>query len=164
MGKVKTFISQEKLRSDLAIDIHDLDSGMMQQASLYSYYGTQYAKAQLQADRLKSMLELTEARLDKEIRRELSESGTKKTEGAIAAEIKMDDRYIEANNSYLEAKMVASMAKTTSESFMQRRDMLIQIGKDQREDRKGELRITSAKNHTDSMKEAAMSRIRQDRS
>lgn len=135
--KVLAFINQTALKEDLAFSPNTIDDAMMTQASLFAHYATQAAKAQLQADRLKSQVELVEAMIDKEIRDEANDLSKKITEALVEKSIRLDARYQEAVNNYNEAKMVATMTKSVTEAFTQRRDMLVQIGKDLREERGG---------------------------
>lgn len=135
--KVLAFINQTALKEDLSFSPNTIDDAMMTQASLFAHYATQAAKAQLQADRLKSQVELIEALIDKEIRDEAADSGRKITEALVEKTIRLDSRYQDAVSNYNEAKMVATMTKSVTEAFTQRRDMLVQIGKDLREERSG---------------------------
>lgn len=160
-NQVKTFISQTQLQSDLSFSHNSLDDAMMRQASLYAHYGTQSAKAQLQADRMKNQMELVEAQIDKELREEAAAEGKKITEAQIEKAIRLDSRYQRAVSRYNESKMVASMTKTTTEAFTQRRDMLVQIGKDLREERLGEVRVRASQDRVESLKDRAVETIRQ---
>lgn len=155
-GKVLTFISQEQLKSDLSFSPNTLDDAMMTQPGLFAHYATQSAKAQLQCDRMKSQLELVEAMLDKEIRDQANENSQKITEALVEKTIKRDPRYQEAVSNYNEAKMVASLTRSVTDAFVQRRDMLVQIGKDLREERAGSLVQTRVEN----AKETAMAAMK----
>lgn len=157
---IKTFIRQSELQEDLKFSEHNIDDAMMNQASLYSHYATQGAKAQLQADRCKSQLELIEALIDKELRDEAAENGTKITEAALTKAVKLDSRYQKAVANVSESKMIASMTKSTTEAFGQRRDMLVQIGKDLREERLGELRIRANTERMGDLKETALLKMK----
>lgn len=157
---IKTFIKQSELKADLAFSVNRLDDAMMNQASLFSHYANQAAKAQLQADRMKNELELVEALIDKELRDEAAESGQKITEALLAKQIRLDPRYQQALKNSSEAKMIAQMTKSTTEAFSQRRDMLVQIGKDLREERLGDLKIKQGASRVEQLKEAALSSMK----
>jgi hypothetical protein len=157
---VKTFNTQAKLLEDLSFSQNNLDDAMMNQASLFSYYATNSAKAGLQSDRLKVEVEYIEALIHKDLHEQAIANGSKITEAAITKMIKLDSRYMEAISNYNTAKMVAAAAKSTTEAFSQRRDMLIQIGKDQREDRLGEIRISAGNEAIDSLKRRALESVK----
>jgi len=156
---VKTFIKQSQLKEDLTFSQHNLNDAMMNQASLYSFYSSCSAKAQLQADRMKVEVERVEAQIDNELREEANQDGKKVTEALLAKQIRLDPRYQRAVSNHNEAKMVASMTKSTTDAFAQRRDMLVQLGKDQREERLGELRERANQERMTDLKDAAMSKV-----
>lgn len=158
-AKVKTFIRQSELSEDISFSQNNLDSAMMSQPSMFSRYSMVAAKAALQADTFKVALERIEATIDKELRDAAIADGVKTTESGITKSTKLDPRYAKAVQDYNEAKMVAAATKSTTEAFSQRRDMLIQIGKDQREDRLGELRISAGKERMSDLVSEAKSKV-----
>lgn len=156
---VNTFIKQSKLTEDLAFSEHNLNDAMMNQASLFSYYASTSAKAQLQCDRLKTKLDYINATIDVELREEAAATGTKVTETLLSNKIKLDPRYVKSIAHYNESKAIAAMLKSTTEAFQQRRDMLVQIGKDAREDRLGELRIKANSERMDGIKQTVKAAV-----
>jgi len=156
---VKTFIKQSELASDIAFSEFNIDEAMMSQAAMFSRYANVSAQASLQSDRLKTRLEYVEAVIHKEFHDQAVETKTKVTEAGITKMTKLDTRYQKAAKDYNEAKMVAAAAKSTVEAFTHRRDMLVQIGKGQREDRLGDLRIKERADRIQSLRESAMSKV-----
>ena len=156
---VKTFVKQSDLALDLAFSEHNLNDAMMNQASLFSFYASTSAKAQLQCDRLKTTLDHITATIDVELREDAVATGTKVTETLISNKIKLDPRYMKAIAYYNESKAIAAMCKSTTEAFQQRRDMLVQIGKDAREDRLGEIRIKANTERMDGIKQTVKAAV-----
>lgn len=140
---VKIFINPVAFKEDVSINMADLDGAFMTQASLFAHYGMQAAKAAEQMDNLKLLLDVTEAKLSVEHRDDLMSTPGKVTEAMIASAVMTDPRYIRVRKGYNESKGVLEMLKASTEAFRQRRDMLIQLGTNAREERKGEIFIKS---------------------
>jgi len=140
---VRVFINPEQFKEDVSINLSDLNGCFLEQASLFAHYGMMAAKASEQADNLKMMLEIKEAQLNTEHRERLLIFGGKVTEQMVTNAVLTDTRYIKVRKAYNEAKGVLEMLKTAPEAFRQRRDMLIQIGTNAREEMKGDLFMKS---------------------
>lgn len=138
---IDNMIDPKKLRADLEIDQIQLDTCMMRQPGLFAYYASLHAKAEHQFAKLEQLLEIHEARIDKEIRNRGASAGMKVTEAQIKAEILADPRYIKYKTAANEARMVMTLCKSGTEAFRHRRDMLIQVGFNQREENKGAPRV-----------------------
>jgi hypothetical protein len=128
----------EQMMKDVAFSPEDLDSAYINQASLYAYYAEQSRIATKKMDNFKLRIDAVEAELDKQIRNEAAESGTKITEKAIEQNILRDEKYVKAVMSYNDAKAVSQMLRDILDAFKQRKDMLIQVGLTRRD----ELRVT----------------------
>lgn len=151
---VKPYVDPEQLQSDLSFTLEDLDSANMEQASLYAHYAELYVRAQYQYDSTKAAQEIIEAKLDQEIRDLLAADPKKKiTEGVVAAEIKRHPKYLQTVKAVNESRMYMALAKESLEAFKQRRDMLVQVGVQRREEMKGDLLIKSKHAELDAMKE-----------
>lgn len=140
-GPLETFIDADQLQRDLHFTESSITVGMTRQASLFAHYSTLAAQAKYQADRCKQQVELVYANLDQQLRDDLTTSGTKFTEKVIEAMIQKDSTYQSAQSRAFEAKAVASMVETAADSFRHRKDMLIQVGADLRQQRDGEMRM-----------------------
>jgi len=136
---VKMPFVAETLHVDLEIKPAELDAAFRGQASLFAHYGEKHVEMMRQEARAKMMLEVTEAKLDKQLRDEAAAASAKITEKQIEQAIARTGDYVKALNAYNEAKAAAELAKVGVEAFRQRRDMLIQIGANDRQEMKGDL-------------------------
>jgi hypothetical protein len=141
---VRKLVNPEELAKDISFSDTDLTTAMIEQPSLFIHYGGLSARAQKQADDIKILLEVTEAKLDKQIRDTAAETGEKITEAAIKQQIARHPRIVQINKALNEARMIQELCKTACEAFRQRRDMLVQIGATAREEMKGEVAVRSA--------------------
>lgn len=151
----------KQLQKDLAFNEHNLDDAFMSQSGMFAHYSGVAHRAARRHDQLSQQVKLVEAKLDQEIRQEASSSGEKLTEAAIKNRILLDPRHRKITERMLDAKAVAGMTKDACESFKQRRDMLIQIGANVREEHKGEMRMKAARESQDDMKDRALARMNQ---
>lgn len=146
-----------KLKKDISFSEHDLDGAMTEQASLYSYYSSLSAKAQLQTDRAKHSMEIIEARLYHQYRNK--HKGEKITESFIQKMVMIDKKYVAAVKRYNDAKMIGSLCKEATESFRHRRDMLTQISKWRLEENKGEMFLKGVSSSMEDKKKSVLDRI-----
>lgn len=138
---VNDFIDVDQYRKDIDPDNLDLSYSMMRQAGLFAYYSTQAAKAQHQMDKMEQMEEIVMARLDRKERDTASAAGTKITEAQIKALIALEPKAIAVRSAVNRAREIASICKSSADAFRHRRDMLIQLAFNGREEKKGELRL-----------------------
>lgn len=139
---IKKFIDRTKLRADLEVDEHSIDDAMFKQSGLTAFYGELLADAQEQLSRAKLRLETTEAMLYKTYRKvALADKENKATEKSLAADVAADRRMITAKKDVILAQEEVDRVKIAVEALKQRRDMLVQLNKNQLEDMKGELRL-----------------------
>ena len=150
-SNLKTFIKAEQLQADLDFSQLSLSNAQMRQASLFAHYSMLAHQAQFQADRAYQQVDLLEAQLDQKYRDAFTTSGTKVTENVIKSAIIKDERYQAAMLRKHEAKAIAEMVKSASDSFRHRRDMISVMSYDTREERKGEMRTMAV---SESRKEA----------
>ncbi|MET2951256.1 hypothetical protein ABXV18_24550 [Vibrio owensii] len=155
---LRQYVDPIQLKKDITFSDHDLDDAMAKQASLYSYYASQAAKAQLQADRAKHDMEIVEAKLYHEVRNK--HKGEKVTESFITKGVMIDKRYRASVKRYNDARMIADMAKQATEALRHRRDMLVQVSKHHLEGFKGELFLKGKEAERSDMKESALETIR----
>lgn len=134
---LSTFIDELQLRQDLEFTEATISMAMTRQAPLFAHYSTLAHKAQYQADRAKQQVDLVEAQLDQAYRDKFISEGVKASENMVKAAITRDAAYQEAQNKRHEAQAIAEMVKSAADSFRHRRDMLIQVGADLREEKKG---------------------------
>ncbi len=109
----------------------------------YSYYASLFAKAEAQYDRLCNAQDIIEAKLDKMVRKELHDAGGKVTENAVRNAVVIDSRMIEVVRLVREAKEQVTCLKGACEALKQRRDALLNLAWNLREELKGNPTITN---------------------
>lgn len=142
----------QQLIRDTSISPEDLDSAFISQASLFAFYAEQSRIANKKVDNFKMRIDMVEAELDKEIRDEAALTSSKITEKSIEQEIKRSERYQKAVMSYNDAKAMAQLLRDSLDALKQRKDMLIQLGNNQREEFRSKL-LMNEKPTQDEMKE-----------
>jgi len=138
-------ITATDLVNDANINSLQLDEEMRRQSGLFSHYAAMTAKVQLQSDNMKMKRDITVAKIDKEIRNKAAEEGgkidgVKMTEKLIESSVNLDVRWVKIQKEYNEAKSDHELHKGMLEALKQKRDMLIQLGVNAREEMKGDVR------------------------
>lgn len=113
-------------KEDLSIDKYKLDYEWEKQASKFIEWAEKAVDALFERDKAKDFLELTRAQLDSEIRKDVGE-GKKLTEAAIQSQILQNERYISANDLYLEAVKNAKILDIAREAFDHKKKALEKI-------------------------------------
>lgn len=150
---VVNFIDAEKLSKDVAFSPNDLDSAMMQQASMFSYYGVLAADAARQVDAVKMMLEDTESIVYKAIRAKYDREGTKFTETLLEKGVATHPRVKAMKQALAEAKRVENIGRTAQEAFRHRRDMLVQTGYMRSHEMKGQAIVSKRDARADALED-----------
>lgn len=135
------YIDPERLQRDVSINMSDLDGALMTHASNFVHYAVQAANARRQFERFKAAFEILESKLDNKWRTILKEENPKTTEAQIRAAVVGDTEWKTANVRMIEARTIYELAGDAKEAFVMRRDTLLQLAKDAREERKGEMRV-----------------------
>lgn len=104
----------------LLIDKYNLDSGLVEQASVYHKIGNGYADAMSYRDQARAELDQVKAECDKFIRADAVLANERITEAQVTAKILEETQYQTANNEYLEWKMVTEKWSVLRDSFNQR--------------------------------------------
>lgn len=134
------FLDPMQLQEDLAFSEATLNEAMTAQAGFFAHYARIAAEAFHNVSQLKQLLKVTEAEVAKRVRSDAAVTGIKITEKSIEEEITLDPSVRKVRKALIDAEAVYELARNAPEAFKQRRDMLIQIGADRREELKGELR------------------------
>lgn len=116
--------TQERLRSMLRIDKHDIDNEIEKQPSLFFEISQEVTASAARRDYLKEQLQRVDAKLDSKYRRKAVKQNTKFTESQIAHMIILDDEHVEAANALIDARQHADTLQALKESFHQRSYML----------------------------------------
>lgn len=135
------FINPDQVATDLAINPTNLDDAMLNHASIYIHYATQTVNARRQFDRLKSAFEILEARLDGEIRNSAATDGKKITEAGIKSAMVADKRWSGAQSKVIEAGSIYRYCEVVENAFCQRKDMILEVARDRRKEKEGQLRV-----------------------
>lgn len=108
---------------DLSINPDRLSDEWRRQPGLFMRYAEQAALARKKADIAKEALDVTDARLNMEIRAEY-EGGKKPTEDAIKSEVLASVDHRAASRKYLDAKHEADLMSLAVRAFDQRKSAL----------------------------------------
>lgn len=131
----------EQIKRDVAINISDLDNEMITHPSLFVHYAFQAVDKRRMFDRAKNTLEIIEATLSAQYRAKLTEGGAKATEAQIATSVKLDPRYKQANEAYIKAQAEFRFAEIAENAFVQRKDLILELARDRRKEREGQMRV-----------------------
>lgn len=145
------FIDPNEFKKETQVKDYNLDSCFMEQSSLRAHYGAMAARAEAQASTAKVKFEVLEARLYDHHRKILTDAGVKVTEKMVENAVKTDPRWMAGKENVIEAETIASVNKALAISLADRRDMLIQLGADRRDESKGQARLLAAQNERDNM-------------
>lgn len=150
------YVDVDQFRSDTRVTEATLDSCMIEQSGLRAYYGAVAARAEAQAARVKAKFEVAEATLYDHHRKALALTGEKTTEKMVENAVKLDPRWIKAKNMLIEADTIAAINKGLVESLKDRRDMIIQLGADRRDEYKGAARVLAEQSEREELRDRAM--------
>lgn len=139
--KVKTLIDADKLARDVSINENELSNSMAEQASLFTWYSQLNVRAKRQVNDLELLVEVQEGNAAKRLRDEAVSLGEKPVQARIDKEVLIDAKVVQAKRALNEAKQAANLCQAAVDAMRQRRDMLVQIGNDRREEKKGNLII-----------------------
>ena len=138
---LKRFIDVEALKRDVSINPTNLDSAMMDHASLYVHYAVQTVDARRQHERLKHGFEILEATLDAEYREAFATEGKKVTENAIRNALVADRRWSGAQSKVIEAQSIWKLCEVAESALIQRKDLILEVARDRRKEKEGQLRV-----------------------
>lgn len=131
---------QTNWQEEVKIARETIDENMIEQASIYGWYGVLAAMVDDVAGNKKLDLAVLEAELYDEHRKKALETpGSKVTEGAINSMIKQDERFIAATLDVLTAKKNKNVFDAIVRSFEQRKEMLINLGAKYRKEMDGDV-------------------------
>lgn len=131
------------LSEDLLINVADITESYIDQPAKYAYWATLASKARSKANKLKSKIDKEQdylkttltGKLDSKARQQLEIDGEKITETKVTAWIQSSREYTEQKeliyelqDKYLEADEQARLLEVGRDTMMQRKDMLISLG------------------------------------
>lgn len=156
------YVDPGQFKIDTRVTEATLDACMIEQNGLRAYYGAQAARAEAQHDRLKARFEVVEATLYDYHRKLLAATGEKVTEKMVENAVKVDPRWFKAKNTVIEAGTIAAINKGLVESLKDRRDMIIQLGADRRDEYKGQARVLAQEQERSDFKARAEASARRE--
>lgn len=150
---LNSFLDYDQVKVDISINTSDLDTAMIEHPGLELHYAMQTAHARRQYERLKSAVDILEAKIDAEVRADaLSEAGAKKpTETAIRSSVITDKRYVGAQSKLIDAQHIWKMCDATESAFHSRKDMLLEVARDRRKEREGSMRVMENQEQRESL-------------
>lgn len=134
----------------VSINRGKMDEEFCNQAGHYAYYSARHFEAMKQSANLKLIRDVKTAQVSLEVRQSVADeialhSGDKAykkpTEGEIESRVNTDSRVVIAVREYNEAKAIEELAGNCLDAFRHKKDMLIGLGCNDREERRGELRM-----------------------
>ncbi|MCH7561604.1 MAG: hypothetical protein IIC67_09630 [Thaumarchaeota archaeon] len=111
--------------ADLELDPNQLDVEAVRQGEIFYKWAEQLVNAKEHVDRMKFQLEVTEAKLNVEIRDDPAKFRIEKiTEAVVKAAIVMSPRYEEKRCLYIEAQSVSALLSNAVAALEQKKRML----------------------------------------
>ena len=134
------------LTTPAAVDAANLNEELARQPALFSRWAVLAVEARAERDKLEEALKVVDAQLDAEFRQEAVETGEKVTEKKLFSKILLDSRHTQAMENCLEARSTADIIQVGArEAFSQRKDCLISLAANLREEFDAELYIKEKK-------------------
>ncbi|MGV2866422.1 hypothetical protein [Achromobacter sp. AGC39] len=138
------YVDADTLKRDVRITLSDLDDAMVKHAGLFVHYAEQAVKARAQHDRMKNHQSVLQAKLDAEHRERLADEGKKFTEAVVTAAVAADARMAKINQLVGDAHAIWKLAEVAANAFDQRKDMILELARDRRKEREGQLRVSES--------------------
>ncbi len=132
---------EQQIKKDVSINIADLDNAMIEHPSMFVHYAFKTVEARRVFDRCKNTLEIIEATLSAQYRASLIAEGGKTTEAQISTAVKLDPHYKRANEALIKSQAEWRFAEVAENAFVQRKDLILELARDRRKEREGQLRV-----------------------
>ena len=132
------------LKADLVIDKHVINRELARQPALFAWYATLHEIAKDKTAHCKHKLETYEASLEMSIR-QMPSPPVKLTADTVAAMVKDDKQRRRMAEDYLHARKSEGMLMVAKASFDQRKDMLISVASNMRNELDDDLKILKKK-------------------
>ena len=133
------------LDDDLNVDRAGINDALANQPSLFAWYATLYEMARNNSLILDSQIKSYKAELDQYYRMEAVKENLKITEGAINAKTDSNENLLKLIDEYHASKRQEGMLYVAKAAFEQRKDMLISIASNMRQEWDTELKINKDK-------------------
>lgn len=136
-----TFINPDEFADHTKVTPENLEQCFYEQNGLEAYYGNKAALAQRQYELAKQKAEVKEAELYAKHRARLTALGEKVTEKLVEQEVKLDPAWIKIQALVIDARQIAETVKSCSWSVNNRRDMILALGAQKRQEMQGQARL-----------------------
>lgn len=112
----------QKIVNDVGkIDVVNIVSEVVEHSTRYAYFAALYEKLKAEEERLKFVLKVVEAEIDKELRKT---ADSKITERQLDKSIVLDERYKEAFDNWLAVREKAGLVRAVVSALEHKRDMI----------------------------------------
>lgn len=145
---LKDIVDLETYNADVKIS-NDLNKEFSDQAMLYVYYASIAAQARKEYDTVSLALETAKAKVDLAIREDALKKGEKLTENKVSSMVQLHPQVQSLVEKRNEAREMLEVTQAMCKGFEQRKDMLIQRGAFERQERNGEMRMSSVSSKED---------------
>ena len=133
------------LNVDLDINREEINTELSEQPSKFAWYATLYELAKAKVVDLKSRLETLESELNKEIREKALDGGRKITVDSVRAEVITSRKFKALTEVYNNALREQGLLMVAKQAFEQRKDMLISIASNMRNEFDLDLKVLKGK-------------------
>ena len=140
---LRQFFEPEELAADANLDGVSVNSAFVDQAALFALYATRAAGAARQASMVKLQRDAVIAEVSQRERDLALANKEKLTETALGERVTLDERVKKVRRLYIEATKIEEEARVAAEAIRHKRDMLIQLGANLREELKGSMTLSS---------------------
>lgn len=123
------------LDDDVSINNADLDREFTRQVELFARYSTAYELSMYEVSKHKMELDNLAANIDVAARKQADESGVKLTVSMADHTIKGNLEYQAKQDELFQSQRTTGLLKQARDAMIQKKDMLIQLGYNQRQER-----------------------------
>jgi hypothetical protein len=131
--KIGGTVFQNSFKEDIKSDRSDLDNEFCSQPEKYAYWGSLAEIARDEAARLKDHREEVHAVIDAEKRNAAVGAQSKMTEKMVENQVITDPRYKQASKEHRDMELLYRLLTVAQEAMNQKAQMLMQLGKSQRQ-------------------------------
>lgn len=154
------YVDMGQFRDETRVSDITLDKCMIEQNGLRAYYGEQAARAEAQHARLKMRFDVLEATLYDQHRKAMQTGVEKVTEKAVENAVKTDPKWAKNKNTVIEAETIFNINRALVDSLRDRKDMIVQLAFDRRDESKGAARVLAQQDERESLNARALAAIR----
>lgn len=144
--KVEKFYDHKEAQEALRTFHADISIDLMRVGGLFSHFNAKLVRAETQYERILNAFDLSEARRDRELREEATRAGEKVTETKLKSMLAADGKLWTVRQAVLEAREEVGYLKGTLEALKQRKDGLMQLAMNARQELQGSPTVMGSTN------------------